>query len=167
LGTGGRLLRKVRAGVTDRPTGFIWVESGALAASGYPASRNQVRWVASRGVNRLLTLTEEPLPSEWVSGLALDVKHVPMRDHQPPSAASLLEASSYIEDSISNGKVVLVHCLAGQGRTMCAIAAYLIRKGMGVDQSISFLRRLRPGAVESKQEASLHQFASQVGKTTQ
>jgi atypical dual specificity phosphatase len=162
MGTAGYILRKIRAGVVDRPTSFVWVHPGALAASGYPASKSQVAWVGRQGIKRILTLTEAPLPSEWVTDF--EVKQVPMKDHEPPSYESLVEASSYIEDSISAGKVVLVHCLAGQGRTMCAIAAYLIRKGMSAENSILTLRDLRPGAVEKKQEASLYEFASRFGR---
>lgn len=161
MGTGGLFLRRLRAGLADRPTGFVWVQDGALAASGYPSSRKQLGWVAAHGVNSVLTLTEKPLPGGWVTESGLDVRHVPMKDHEPPSVASLFEASAFIEENVSAGKVVLVHCLAGKGRTMCAVAAYLIRKGMDADQAISFLRHLRPGAVEFGQEASVREFAAQ------
>ncbi|MDV3278140.1 MAG: dual specificity protein phosphatase family protein [Nitrososphaerales archaeon] len=163
MGTTGYILRRIRAGVADRPTGFVWVQD-ALAASGYLASKRQVAWVGGQGIQRILTLTEFPLPSEWVADF--EVKHVPMKDHKPPSDASLLEASAYIDESVRAGKRILVHCLAGNGRTMCAVAAYLIRsKGMNADDAITFLRRIRPGAVERRQEVSLREFASHLGES--
>lgn len=148
----------------DRPTSFLWVQDNTLAASGYPASKRQVDWLGRQGIRRILTLTESPLPAEWVGGF--EVRHVPMQDHQPPSVAALFEASTYVEESVESGKPILVHCLAGQGRTMCVIAAYLIKsKGMNADDAMCRLRRSRPGAVEERQEAILREFASQVGRT--
>lgn len=160
MGTGGRFLRRLRARLTDEPTGFIWVKEGAVAASGYPSSKGQISWAAARGLGSILTLTEDPLPPAWTAGMTLDFKHVAMKDHEPPSLESLAEASSYMAEQIAAGKAVLVHCLAGKGRTMCVIAAYLIGTGMGVDESIAFLRRLRPGAIERRQETSVREFGS-------
>lgn len=159
MGTGGVFLRKVRATVADKPMGFHWVDYGKLAVSGYPASRRQLEWVSKRGVKSVLTLTEDPLPPAWGNGLGLALEHVPMKDHQPPSLESLEKAASYIQSQVGGGRVVLVHCLAGQGRTMCAIAAYLIRsKGMTAQEAIESLRAMSPGAVERSQEKALRDY---------
>jgi atypical dual specificity phosphatase len=158
VGKSGYVLRKLRARVADRPTGFVWVKVGEVAASGYPSSKQQVEWAKERGIARILTLTESPLPRDWMDGV--ESRHVPMKDHEPPSYEALDEASSYIESSVSAKKPILVHCLAGQGRTMCAVAAYLIREGSDADHAVAFLRRLKPGAVERGQESSLREFAA-------
>jgi atypical dual specificity phosphatase len=158
LGRSGYILRRLRARVADRPTGFVWVKAKEVAASGYPSSKQQLEWVKGHGIMRILTLTESPLPSEWTNGL--ETRHVPMKDHQPPSYEALVEASSYISESVSAREPVLVHCLAGQGRTMCAVAAYLVRSGMDVNEALALLRRLKAGAVERGQEPSLRDFAS-------
>jgi hypothetical protein len=48
---------------------------------------------------------------------------------------------------------------------MSAIGAYLIKsKGMGAVEAMAFLRGIRPGAVEQRQEASLREFASAAGR---
>jgi atypical dual specificity phosphatase len=115
--------------------------------------------VSKRGVNSVLTLTEDKLPAAWGKGLSLSVEHVPMKDHEPPSLESLERAASYIQGQVEGGRVVLVHCLAGQGRTMCAIAAYLIRsKGMTAQEAIESLRAIRPGAVERSQEKAVRDY---------
>lgn len=163
MGKSGYLLRRIRARVANRPTGFIWVKPSQLAASGYPSSKKQIIWARGQGVARILTLTEAPLPEDWTDGV--EARHVAMKDHQPPSYDALMEASSYIADSISNGRPILVHCLAGQGRTMCAIAAHLIRDGMGLGEALVYLRGLRPGAVERSQESALREFASRIARS--
>ena len=161
----GILLRRARALASDEPTGFVWIEEGKLAASGYPASKSQVAWLGRQGVDSVLSLTEEPLPSSWLQR-SMSYAHIPMADHQPPDQASLASAVARIESELGFGRVVLVHCQAGIGRTMCAIGAYLIKsKGLGADEAMAFLRGIRPGAVEARQEASLREFASAIEGT--
>ena len=156
----GILLRRARALASDEPTGFVWIEEGKLAASGYPASKSQVAWLGRQGVDSVLSLTEEPLPGSWLQR-SMSYAHIPMADHEPPDQASLTSAAARIESELGSGRTVLVHCQAGIGSTMCAIGAYLIKsKGMGVQEAMDFLRGIRPGAVELKQEESLREFAS-------
>ncbi len=163
MGTGGFFLRKVRARVSDKPTGFLWVELNRVAGSGCPASRRQLEWISEQGVDTVLTLTENPLPAEWAEGLALSLKHVPMKDHEPPSLESLERAASFVQAEVRSGRKVLVHCLAGQGRTMCVLAAYLIKeKGVEPEEAIRTLRAMRPGAVESGQEKAVFGYAEVV-----
>jgi len=164
LGTGGLFLRKLRARVSDHPTGFVWVEKGKLAGSGYPASRSQLEWLRDQGIRAILTLTENSLPGQWLDGLALEVLHVPMKDHQAPDAASLDEAATFIRDKVKDGKTTLVHCLAGEGRTGCVLAAYLIKeRGIAADEAIRTLRRIKPSFVEREQEEAVLDY----GRMTQ
>lgn len=160
MGTGGVFLRKARARVSDKPTGFLWVERDRLAASGYPASRRQLEWVRRQGVDTVLTLTENPLPAEWTERIQMSFEHIPMRDHAPPSQESLEEAASVVQGELHRSRNVLVHCLAGQGRTMCVVAAYLIKeKGVSPQDAMATLRSLRPGAVERGQEKAVFDYA--------
>lgn len=161
MARGGLALRKVRATWADRPTGFVWVERGRIAASGYPASRKQLAWLSSQGIRSVLTLTEAPLPRSWLEGLELETRHIPMVDHDPPGVDSLTEAAEYIAENVRKGRPIAVHCLAGKGRTMCAIAAFLIKEtGEKPDAIISRLRTLENGAVERGQEKALEVYFS-------
>ena len=156
MGTGGLFLRRLRARVSDHPTGFVWVEKGRLAGSGYPASRSQLKWLRAQGIRTILTLTENSLPSQWLDGLAFEVRHVPMKDHHAPDTASLEEAAIFVWDKVRDGKTTLVHCLAGEGRTGCVLAAYLIKeRGVAADEAIKVLRRIKPGFVEGNQEKAV------------
>ncbi|MDV3292798.1 MAG: dual specificity protein phosphatase family protein [Nitrososphaerales archaeon] len=158
----GVLLRKIRAVGVDQPTGFVWVIPNRLAGSGFPASKRQVSWLGSHGVNSILTVMENPLPGGWLTS-SINYMHIPMQDHQPLGFDTMKSAAERIEEELDSGRVLLVHCQAGRGRTMCAIGAYLIRsKGMSADEALAFLRKARPNAVERGQEPSLRDFASMI-----
>jgi len=157
----GLFLRKLRARVANEPTGFVWVEAEKLAASGYPASRSQVEWLVKSGIHSILTLTVDPLPSEFTEGFDVVGSHIPLQDHQPPSVEAMSEAVEFIEGQMGAGRTVLVHCLAGEGRTGCVLAAYLVKtKGIGADEAMSEIRKLKPQFVERRQEPAVREFAT-------
>jgi atypical dual specificity phosphatase len=159
LGRTGRAYRKVRSKFTDRPSSFGWVIEGKLAASGLPSSSAQLRWLGSHGVDSVLTLTESPLPKEWLDETKLPSKHVQMFDHAPPTQESLAESTRYIASQIKEGRTVLVHCLAGVGRTGSVLAAYLIEyDGKTADQAIAHIRSIRPGSIEGPQEPAVREY---------
>lgn len=163
MGTGGLFLRKLRAKVASEPTGFVWVQEGRLAGSGYPASRSQAEWLVRAGINSILTLTVDPLPPEFTRDLDVVTGHVPMQDHQPPSSDALDRAVKFVEEQLGAGKSVLVHCLAGEGRTGCVLAAYLVRtKGLDADGALAELRKVKPQFVEWRQESSVREYAAKI-----
>jgi Swiss Army Knife protein, DSP-PTPase phosphatase domain len=163
LGTGGLFLRKLRAKVADEPTGFVWVEKGRVAASGFPASRGQLEWLVGNGINSVLTLTPNALPPEWVEDLPLVVDHVPMDDHKPPEQQALDRCARYVQGQVKEGRAVLVHCLAGEGRTGCVLAAYIIRdRGIGAAEALEALREAKPAFVEWSQEKAIFEYAENV-----
>jgi len=80
-----------------------------------------------------------------------------MRDHLPPDEASLRQAAEFLTQSLEKDRVVLVHCLAGEGRTGCALAAFLMlgRRKTAKD-AIEDLRRIKPQFIEIGQETALY-----------
>ena len=153
------MLRKLRAIVADKPTGFVWINKGLLAGSGYPASRSQLEWLRGQQVKTILTLTESQLPSQWLEGLAFEVRHIPMRDHLTPNTTDLEEAATFVRDNVNAGRTTLVHCLAGEGRTGCVLAAYLIKdRGVTAEEAMGTLRRIKPLFIERAQEESVVEY---------
>lgn len=163
MGTGGVLLRKLRAKVISEPTNFSWVQKGRLAASGYPSSCEQVQWIARRGVDTIVSLTETPIPEAWVEGTGVTTKHIPMADHTLPTPERLEVAADCVGKEVASKHVVLVHCLAGKGRTGSVLAAYLMKsEGMTSEEALRYLRKNRPGSVERAQERALREFESRL-----
>lgn len=163
MGRTGRVYRRVRANFTDKPTFFTWVRDAQLAASGRPYSKSQVDWLKDKGVTAILTLTEEPLPTEWTRGL--ETRHISLKDHSPLSASQMKLGADYIDSAISEGKVVLVHCLAGKGRTGCVLAAYMMAyEGKTAREAIDELRSIRGGSVEGPQEQNVLEYEAEALK---
>jgi atypical dual specificity phosphatase len=157
MGRTGKAYRRIRANLTDKPTFFTWVRDEKLAASGRPYSKSQVDWLRDNGVTTILSLTEEPLPKEWTQGI--EAKHISMKDHAPVSPSDMKLAADYIASVLSDGKVVLVHCLAGKGRTGSVLAAYMMAyEGKTARQALDELRAKRGGSVERPQEGNVLEF---------
>lgn len=163
MGRTGRVYRRIRSNFTDQPTFFSWVRESRIAASGRPYSREQVEWLREKGITAIVSLTEEPLPAEWTRGM--EAHHVSMKDHDPPELQKLWDAADEIARSVAGGKVVLVHCLAGKGRTGCVLAAYMmVHEGKTANQAIDELRAKRPGSVETPQQQRVFEFEAEVLK---
>jgi atypical dual specificity phosphatase len=163
MGRTGRVYRRVRANFTNKPTFFTWVRESRLAASGRPYSKEQVDWLKDHGVTAILTLTEDPLPGDWTKGI--ENRHISLRDHAPPSAPEMRLGADYIASALAEGKVVLVHCLAGKGRTGCVLAAYMMAyEGKTARKAIDELRSMRGGSVELPQEQNVLEFEAEALK---
>ena len=100
------------------------------------------------------------MPKAFLEGTGVFAQHVRMSDHAPPSQEALSNAVKHVRSEIEKGNVVVVHCLAGQGRTGSVLSAYMIEfLGKDPDEAISQLRKARPGSVERSQEGAVREYA--------
>ncbi len=114
---------------------FDWIVDGVLAASPLPRTDKDIHSLYDGGVRAILTLTEKPITAQrGVSDdigerLDMTLKHIAIDDFFPPTFEQAEEAVAFIDQMASQGKPVLVHCFAGQGRTGCVLHAYFLLKG--------------------------------------
>ena len=155
----GDIWRKVHGTVTGRPDKFSWLIENKLAGSGIPTSINEVQWVIEQGVKSIVTVREEPLDDDWVKDV--NYLHIMSNDMGVPEFDDLVHAVDFIYRRITNKEPVMVHCLAGLGRTGTILASYLIKyQNMSADEAMKKVREQRPGSIQSyPQEEIIFQFA--------
>ena len=81
-----------------------------------------------------------------------------------PEFDDLVNTVDFIHNRITNNEPVMVHCLAGMGRTGTVLACYLIKhQKMSADEAIQKVRDERPGSIQSfSQEEIIFQFAKSI-----
>jgi atypical dual specificity phosphatase len=138
---------------TIRPQNFSWIEEPRLGALARPGALEELRWLREHGIEVLLSLTEEPPESEWIEGVGLLLFHVPMIDMEAPTQEQLERCMSAIRRAHEQDFGVAVHCGAGMGRTGVVLACYMVEQGMEAESAIDRVRHLRPGSVETEDQA--------------
>jgi len=158
----GDVWRKVHGTVTGKPDNFSWLIENKLAGSAIPTSNDEVQWAVGQGIKSIITVREEPLDDTWVKNV--NYLHVLSNDMGVPEFNDLVYAVDFIHRRVTNNEPVLVHCLAGLGRTGTLLACYLIKhQKMPADEAIQKVRNERPGSIQSfPQEEIIFQFAKSV-----
>ncbi len=136
------------------PQGFSWVEKPLLAALARPSSPEDFVWLRRQGVEVLLSLTEDRPRRDWADDAGLLVFHEPLEDMEAPSQEQIDRAVSALLRAIGSSRGVAVHCEAGRGRTGVVLAAYFVAKGATAQNAIAKVRRLRPGSIETDEQAA-------------
>jgi atypical dual specificity phosphatase len=143
------LVRKIYSLVFGKPSNFSWLRPGKLAGSGMPYGQRAFRWLRDHGVSAIITLTAEGLDERTLQQLGYTYNQQPLVNRAPADPPKLDEAVNFITSQLAEGRRVLVHCQAGQGRTGMVLAAYLVKsEGMSAEDAITEVRRLRPGSLK-------------------
>ncbi len=155
----GDVWRKVHGTVTGRPDNFSWLIKNKLAGSAIPTSIKEIDWVIEQGVKSIVTIREEPLDDDWIKNV--NYLHVMSNDMGVPEFDDLTFAVDFIHRRLNDKEPVMVHCLAGLGRTGTILASYLVKyENMSADESIEKVREIRPGSIQSyPQEEIIFRFA--------
>ena len=154
----GDVWRKVHGTVTGKPDNFSWLIENKLAGSAIPTSNDEVQWAVGQGIKSIVTVREEPLDDIWVKNV--NYLHVLSNDMGVPEFDDLVSAVDFIHSRITNNESVMVHCLAGLGRTGTLLACYLIKyQKMSANEATEKVREERPGSIQSyPQEEIIFRF---------
>jgi hypothetical protein len=137
-----------------------WVRPGQLLAGEYPSdwnerlSRRKLRRLLEAGVTYFLNLTEAGeyglrSYASWLdreaAALDREVKHQRMsiRDRGTPTPEGMADILDTIDAALAAGGTVYVHCYAGIGRTGTVVGCHLARHGMGGQEALDEIARLR------------------------
>ncbi len=158
----GDAKRKLHGMITGKPDNFSWLIEGKLAGSAIPTSFEEIKWLIDGGVKSIVTVREESLDDDWMKNI--NYLHIHSNDMGVPEFEDLVKAVDFIHQRITNNEPVMVHCLAGLGRTGTILACYLIKyQKLSADDSIQKVRESRPGSIQSfPQEEIIFQFEKSV-----
>ncbi len=158
----GDAKRKLHGMITGKPDNFSWLIDGKLAGSAIPTSFEEIKWLVDGGVKSIVTVREESLDDDWMKNI--NYLHIHSNDMGVPEFEDLVKAVDFIHQRITNNEPVMVHCLAGLGRTGTILACYLIKyQKLSADDSIQKVRESRPGSIQSfPQEEIIFQFEKSV-----
>ena len=149
----------------SQPHGFSWIEKPSLAAMARPDDVDELLWLRAQGIDVLLSLTEDPPRRDWINEAGLFLVHVPVVDMEPPTQEELEQCLATIERANAQGMGVAVHCGAGLGRTGVVLACWFVTRDMTAKNAIARVRRLRPGSIETDEQAeAVELFARSRGK---
>ena len=160
----GDAKRKLHGMITGKPDNFSWIIEEKLAGSAIPTSKEEIDWLKQEGVKSIVTIREEPLEDEWIKDV--NYLHVHSNDMGIPEFSDLVNSVDFIHQRITNDEPVMVHCLAGLGRTGTILACYMIKyQKMSTQDAIDYVREKRHGSIQSyPQEEMIFRFEKSLNR---
>lgn len=83
---------------------------------------------------------------EYTTAPGVSLHHVAVDDTDKTNLLEhVVPTADFIDQALSRGESVLVHCQAGVSRSTTLVAAYLmLKKGLNVEQALDKIRAVRP-----------------------
>jgi len=137
-----------RAGPSPRPRGGEWLEDELVNWS--RAGVNAVFSLLTPEEEQDLDLAAEPSQAK---ALGLRFLSFPIQDRRTPdSEAGLASALDELDNELTAGRNVVLHCRQGIGRTGLVAACLLIARGVGPEAAVRRLSAIRRVAVPETAE---------------
>ena len=164
LYAGGRLSARISQSLRMQgPFRVDWLDAlqttpGKLGISILPGRRDFSRSLAedisrlqAQGVSHVLCLvTDDELLSYGVEGLfeayqqaGMAVSRISILDQGVCTPGEMTGAVKWLDQNLSSGAKILIHCVGGLGRSGLVAASYLTHKGMQADDAIRAVRTVR------------------------
>lgn len=137
-----------------------WIDEH-LAVSPMPTSR-ELEGLASTfsAVAVLVEDWELEYDPAQLQLLGVTVNHLPIPDFGIPRLTELQGLVSWLLQETGDGHAALVHCVGGIGRSGMVAAAYLVARGVPVEDALKQVKGLVRGALQLEEQVNMvRQFA--------
>lgn len=135
---------------------FSWIEDKVIAGSSKPFFQKQFELFKKVGIRVLINLTEETYQN--INDLdKFTIYHIPIPDFNVPSIEQINEFWQICKKHEEKKEPILVHCIAGCGRTGIMLGIWLLLKGIvkSGKEAIEQIRLLRPCSIETLEQEDM------------
>jgi len=138
-----------------------------IAVSGAPISNTALGIIKQSGIEVILNLCLECGNLHEVEREAgFIVYWLPISDAYGPELDELDYVLGWLNDHVEAGKKVLIHCRFGVGRSGTIIAAYLLKKGLGLKHVFEKMKKMPATPISRDQRKIIVEYAKQLGLDT-
>ena len=131
----------------ERVQGHRWFDeiSPSLWLGGAPTYDRDYQFLLENNISAVLNIRAERNDDvSFYDTHDIAYLQLPVLDVMVPPPASLDAGVAFIERNVREGRLVLVHCAKGRGRSATVLAAYLMRKhNMSYDEANKLLKSNR------------------------
>ena len=141
-------------GMPERTEPFTWIIKGKMAASWWP-DPSVIEIYQREGIKVIINCSEfdnrNDIPKEF------KYFHINIPDYGTPTDMQLKKFFKVTSEINSNNEPIVVHCVAGCGRSGLMIVAWAAYNGYipkGIDP-VKWIRKLRSCCLETKEQMEL------------
>jgi atypical dual specificity phosphatase len=140
---------------------FSWIEENVIAGSSFPTTTEHFIYLKKVGIKVIFNLTEKLNYQEWgIPKEFLDnfiFHHISIPDFTAPTIEQIIKFQKLVLKYQTQSFPILIHCIAGCGRTGTFLVAYLMSKtkNKSVEDILATLRKTRPCSVETDSQIKI------------